>query len=524
MSEEEFNNHINFITQKKHFLMAEGFSSKDETFEYEIYVWVAGDDNDVEGKFLNWYTNEPLLYLPWGEPPYKGSTSYNWMRTYILAFQNETNTMIKESDLYNARAVHDSVPLCTIDSRVLNIKLRGLCKDLSFDREYFYTINELGKQVFQGRTSSVIQYNSTSSLWLLSDIKDNTSLITSASPRESFLLGLHQVSFKQAKEDKCFQDKIFQPIKFTSCKEGFFTCNDGVCIPMSKRCDQTAHCEDKSDEKNCKLVIIEENYNKNIAPFTVDPDNEQIEAVKVNVSSEIIDILNINEVEQAFEVKFRLFLSWYDVRLIFHNLKMSRMANSPAIDEVERLWIPNIIFDNTKNNDVITFDPLAKVTISREGALILSEETVVDEINVFNGFENKIIYDRIFTKTIKCIYQLQLYPFDTQECMVNLEVGKYERKIMMILPQSIEMKGETMLSQYFITGWKLEFKNTSEKKHLNHFDEFYSFQKMNLRVCTLKLYSREGSTMLPLQYIFQLYSSSLLSMLQTSSKISFLRP
>ena len=253
-----------------------------------------------------------------------------------------------------------------------------------------------------------------------------------------------------------------QPIKFTSCREGFFTCNDGLCIPMSKRCDQTAHCEDKSDEKNCKLVIIEDNYNKNIAPFTVDQVTEEIEAVNINVSSEIIDILNVDEVEQAFEVKFRLFLSWYDVRLIFHNLKTSRMANSPAIDEAQRLWIPNVIFDNTKNNDVLTYDPLAKFTVSREGTLVLSEETVVDEINVFNGIENKIIYDRIFTKKIKCIYQLQLYPFDTQECMVNLEVGKYERNIMKIFPQSIEMKGETMLAQYFITGWKLEFKDSGK--------------------------------------------------------------
>ena len=46
--------------------------------------------------------------------------------------------------------------------------------------------------------------------------------------------------------------------------------------------------------------------------------------------------------------------------------------------------------------------------------------------------------------------------------MVNLEVGKYERNIMKIFPQSIEMKGETMLAQYFITGWKLEFKDSGK--------------------------------------------------------------
>ena len=459
MSEEEFQTHIDFIMQKKHFLMSTGFSPKDEEFKFEINVWVAGDDNDVEGQFCHWYTNQPLPYIPWGEPPFKGSRSYNWMRTRVKVYKNESHEVVEEASVYNALAVPKSIPLCTIDSVVLVIKLRGLCKDFSFDREYFYTINELGQQVYQGRSSSVIFYNSTSSLWILSDIRDDTNVLTATSLKESFLLGVHEVQFDKAKKDKCYQETLVQPIKFTSCKEGFFTCNDGICISMSKRCDQTAHCEDKSDEKNCKLVIIEDNYNKNLAPFTVDPKTDIIEAVKINVSSEILDILKIDEVEQALEVKFRLLLSWYDVRLIFHNLKVSSMANSPSSDEAEQLWIPNIIFDNTKDNDVITFDTLAKFTISREGTLIPSDETVVDEINVFNGFENKITYDRIFTKEVKCIYQLQLYPFDTQQCTINLEVGNYERQIMKILPKSIDMQSETTLAQYYIIGWRLEYKN-----------------------------------------------------------------
>ena len=51
--------------------------------------------------------------------------------------------------------------------------------------------------------------------------------------------------------------------------------------------------------------------------------------------------------------------------------------------EVQKLWIPSIIFGNTENNDVIASDPLAKVTISKEGVFELSGETVVDEINIF---------------------------------------------------------------------------------------------------------------------------------------------
>ena len=60
-------------------------------------------------------------------------------------------------------------------------------------------------------------------------------------------------------------------LKLTGCKETEFTCNDGQCIDMARRCDQIVHCRDKSDEKNCRLVVLEEGYKKNIIPFSVVP-------------------------------------------------------------------------------------------------------------------------------------------------------------------------------------------------------------------------------------------------------------
>ena len=100
------------------------------------------------------------------------------------------------------------------------------------------------------------------------------------------------------------------------------------------------------------------------------------------------------------------------------------------------------------------------MTISIEGISLSSDETVVDEINIFKGSENKITFDMVYTKTLKCIYELQLYPFDTQECTIDLNVSEYERNIMKILPKVIKMKSKTLLSQYFITGWTLDFTNS----------------------------------------------------------------
>jgi len=312
-------------------------------------------------------------------------------------------------------------PVCEIPSQTLTLKLRGLCSDFSFGREYVFTISEDGRDFFQGkRKNTNLEFNITENLWQLYD-KKNKLTLTSAASKQSYMLGLQQVSFSQAKDEACYKDTLTQKIKFTACKEGFFTCSDGHCIAMRKRCDQTAHCLDKSDEQNCRIIIME-NYNRNIAPYIVDPSNDTITPVDINISTKIIDILKINEVEQSFQVKFKLVMSWYDYRLTYHNLKVDRIANSPNFEEVKELWIPNIIFDNTENNDVMTLDNIAKVTISREGNPEPSDLSVVDEIDIFKGSENRITFDKGFTKTLQCEYQLQLYPFDTQVCTINFQV------------------------------------------------------------------------------------------------------
>ena len=46
------------------------------------------------------------------------------------------------------------------------------------------------------------------------------------------------------------------------CTDEEFTCNNGHCISMTLRCDGTADCKDRSDEKHCTLIAPNEEYNK----------------------------------------------------------------------------------------------------------------------------------------------------------------------------------------------------------------------------------------------------------------------
>ena len=62
-----------------------------------------------------------------------------------------------------------------------------------------------------------------------------------------------------------------------------------------------------------------------------------------------------------------------------------------------------------------------ELTLTREGDFIGSEDDNVEEINIFEGEFNRITFEQVYTKTFKCTYQLQLYPFDTQVQLWNYQ-------------------------------------------------------------------------------------------------------
>ena len=58
-------------------------------------------------------------------------------------------------------------------------------------------------------------------------------------------------------------------LKLTGCAEDDFTCADGQCISIENRCDQIVDCRDETDEKDCRLLVLKNGYNKAIPPFTL---------------------------------------------------------------------------------------------------------------------------------------------------------------------------------------------------------------------------------------------------------------
>ena len=100
-------------------------------------------------------------------------------------------------------------------------------------------------------------------------------------------------------------------------------------------------------------------------------------------------------------------------------------------------WLPILVFTNTDNNEVTSGDGDSEVTVTRESELVRSESNVVEEINIFNGEANRLTYERIYTKTLRCDFQLQLYPFDSQKCFVDISTKKLDLHSVVINPLNL---------------------------------------------------------------------------------------
>ena len=55
---------------------------------------------------------------------------------------------------------------------------------------------------------------------------------------------------------------------YCQCNANEFTCNNGLCIDLEQRCDNIFDCSDRSDELNCELLIIDEDYEKIFPPIS----------------------------------------------------------------------------------------------------------------------------------------------------------------------------------------------------------------------------------------------------------------
>ena len=209
---------------------------------------------------------------------------------------------------------------------------------------------------------------------------------------------------------------------------------------------------DGSDEQECRLLVLKSGYNMKIPPITTD-EHRNIIPVPVRISIILMKIVRIEEVDHKIEFQFGIVLEWPEIRALFHNLKFKSSLNALTDDEILQLWLPYVIYDNTDMKEVVQLEDGTKttVTVSREGGFMRSGLEVADEIEVFEGGENKLTMNQTYSKKFQCEYQLHRYPFDIQVfelitspqslllqvCSIRLNVQPLDIETMRLLPGQV---------------------------------------------------------------------------------------
>ena len=144
--------------------------------------------------------------------------------------------------------------------------------------------------------------------------------------------------------------------------------------------------------------MFEDNYNNKVPPFTINKTDKSVVAVKVNVSTSLMNILAISEFDHTINLKLGITLKWYENRVLYHNLKMKEALNTLTdaevctwnihtvlcyiLIQVNLLWIPYIIFKNTDSDEAVMIDGELRtlVAVTREGGFVRSGPEVADEV------------------------------------------------------------------------------------------------------------------------------------------------
>ena len=295
----------------------------------------------------------------------------------------------------------------------------------------------------------MLHFDKEDSLWkITSPINENISVILE--DEELLPVGKKLWKLPESTCDKGLGEQRL--LLLTSCKVGQFSCDNGECIDILNRCDGLAQCSDLSDEKTCRLVNIDpEKYLKGKTP----PSNTP--TLPVEVSGQVWTILDIREVGQLTNIQFELVLKWFDARLQFYNLKDNAKMNTLLYEEKQKLWVPRIIFQNTKAQLTTRHDEKSRMKVLKQQNGTFNVDGLLSEdIDIYEGSNNPIIMSRVYDIEFLCGFQMQWYPFDTQTCYLEFMLEEEIDSFVDLLPGSQQYIGPKELTQYFIKSSTIE--------------------------------------------------------------------
>ncbi|KAG7169077.1 Glycine receptor subunit alpha-3-like 5 [Homarus americanus] len=215
---------------------------------------------------------------------------------------------------------------------------------------------------------------------------------------------------------------------------------------MAQRCNFQTDCHDETDEENCRTVVFPPSYKKNIPP----PHSPGPLPVQIQIS---VLALDINTVDMQLTLDMLVRLQWADPRLLYHNLKVDNVLNTLTLQDLLRLWSPQVTtgqlahllssqvttgqlvhlwssqvttgqlahlmssqvaFSNAKGIANSEVDKDTAASILRLGLATRGDFSYTEEVDIYEGKENPVQLRRKYSVRYVCNFDLSMYPFDKQ--------------------------------------------------------------------------------------------------------------
>ena len=411
--------------------------------------WLPIHDEQNEGTWRDFYSQRVLNFtLPWLENEPNGGTSQN------CAFA--VNSVWR--DMYCKEHI-----ACVCQRQPsFHMRLRGLCANSAVDK-YYQPMNDysdFAKWKLVGFTNSAVVYDEKNKIWKLSVTGSNV-FGNAFAAHNTYLLGKQRWDIDN--DINCNiegeESEGIRLLKLTGCNTtGQFTCDDGQCVTMDQRCNQHPDCRDRSDETNCKILVLVRGYNKNVPPVPVDDKSNG--TVKVSVSLDILKLVDIDEEDYSIEIQFSINLKWVEDRATYQNLKERQSLNAFTQENIEKLWLPKVIYENTDQKESTRLGTQweweTSVEVERNTIGTQAGLETVDETELFEGKENRLVMFQTYTHDFQCIFDLKKYPFDTQTCSIDMAMGSQDWTSVSLIPDQLNMKQKLEMAIFIIKDWRFE--------------------------------------------------------------------
>ena len=119
-------------------------------------------------------------------------------------------------------------------------------------------------------------------------------------------------------------------------------------------------------------------------------------------------------------------------------------------EEMKLLWKPWTVFNNILHVDALKKSDkmdLMAIIPNIDFNFTRDDKTNMHNTRLFNGARNKIHYERQYTVTWICHYNMRWYPFDSQRCAMEFFPNDLNLNL---IPESVHYSGPMVLPQHTV--------------------------------------------------------------------------